>query len=114
MITIYHNPRCSKSRQALKLIEDSGQEFTIVKYLENIPTEEELKRIITMLDITPSELVRTNEKIWKEEFKNKKLKNSELIKIMVENPKLIERPIVIKGKIAKIGRPIEQIINLLK
>lgn len=113
MITIYHNPRCTKSRQGLQLLEESGKEFKVVKYLENIPTEKELTDIISLLGIKPIELVRKNEAVWKENYKGKELSDKEIIKAMVENPKLVERPIVINGKKAVIGRPTENISNII-
>jgi len=113
MIKIYHNPRCSKSRQGLEILEKSGKEFEIVKYLENVPSEKELTDIIHLLNITPIQLVRKTEKIWKENFKGKELSDKEIIKAMVKNPKLIERPIVINGNKATIGRPSENIIKII-
>lgn len=113
MITIYHNSRCSKSRQGIQILEESGKDFEIVKYLENIPTEEELTEIINYLGIKPIDLVRKNETIWKENYKGKDLSDQELIKAMVENPKLIERPIVINNKKAVIGRPPEKILDII-
>ncbi|RSC93847.1 arsenate reductase (glutaredoxin) [Tenacibaculum singaporense] len=113
MIKIYHNPRCSKSRQGLEIIENSGKEFETVKYLDTIPSEEELKEIINLLNISPIDLVRKNEKIWKEEYKGKELSDAEIIKAMVDNPKLIERPIVINGNKAVIGRPPENIKEII-
>ncbi|AZJ36202.1 arsenate reductase (glutaredoxin) [Tenacibaculum singaporense] len=113
MIKIYHNPRCSKSRQGLEIIENSGKEFETVKYLESIPSTEELKEIISLLDISPIDLVRKNEKIWKDEYKGKELSDAEIIKAMVDNPKLIERPIVINGNKAVIGRPPETIKEII-
>ena len=113
MIKIYHNPRCSKSRQGLALLENSGKKFEIVKYLENIPSKEELKNIITLLNIKPLELVRKNEAIWKENYKGKELSGTEIIEAMIQNPKLIERPIVINNTKAAIGRPIENIENII-
>ncbi|MGJ8744633.1 arsenate reductase (glutaredoxin) [Polaribacter sp.] len=113
MIKIYHNNRCSKSRCGLEILENSGKEFQIVKYLEDIPTEKELAEIINLLGISPIQLVRKTEKIWKEEFKGKELSDSEIIKAMVNNPKLIERPIVINGKKAVIGRPPEAILDII-
>jgi arsenate reductase len=113
MIKIYHNPRCSKSRQGVQVLENSGKEFQILKYLENVPTEKELKSIINLLDITPIQLVRITEKIWKEEFKGKELTDIEIIKAMIANPKLIERPIVINNKKAVIGRPPENILSII-
>ncbi|WP_422091522.1 arsenate reductase (glutaredoxin) [Tenacibaculum ovolyticum] len=113
MIKIYHNNRCSKSRCGLEILENSGKEFEVVKYLENIPTENELKEIINLLNITPIQLVRKNEKIWKEEFKGKELSDSDVIKAMVDNPKLIERPIIINDNKAVIGRPPENILEII-
>ncbi|RKR13336.1 arsenate reductase [Maribacter vaceletii] len=113
MITIYHNPRCSKSRQGLQALENSGKEFTVKKYLEDIPSEKELKDIIQKLEISPLELVRKNEAIWKELYKGKSLSDADIIKAMVTHPKLIERPIVIKNDKAVIGRPLENITKLL-
>lgn len=113
MIKIYHNPRCSKSRQGLEIIQNSGKEFEVIKYLDNIPSEKELSEIIKQLGITPIELVRKNEKIWKEEFKGKELSDAEIIKAMVDNPKLIERPIVINNSKAVIGRPPENISDII-
>ncbi|UKM63909.1 arsenate reductase (glutaredoxin) [Flavobacteriaceae bacterium GSB9] len=113
MITIYHNNRCTKSRQGLALIEDSGKDFEIVKYLENPPSEGELKKIIALLNIKPINLVRKNEAIWKENYKGKELSDAEIITAMAQNPKLIERPIVINGKKAVIGRPTEKIQDII-
>lgn len=113
MITIYHNPRCSKSRQTLQLLENKTDDFKIVKYLENTPSEKELSEIIDKLGISPIELVRKNEAIWKEEFKGKDMSDKELISAMITYPKLIERPIVIKGKKAIIGRPPEKVLTLI-
>ena len=113
MIKIYHNPRCAKSREGLQVLEKSGQEFEVVNYLEEVPSKKELKTIIGYLGIAPEELVRKNEAIWKENYKGKTLSDDDIITAMVENPKLIERPIVIKDKKAVIGRPSEKINTLL-
>lgn len=113
MIKIYHNNRCSKSRCGIEVLENSGKEFEIVKYLENVPSKDELKNIIKMLGIEPIELVRKNEVIWKSNYKGKILSNDEIIAAMVANPKLIERPIVINGNKAVIGRPPELILNII-
>jgi arsenate reductase len=113
MIKIYHNPRCSKSRQGLAILENSKKEFEIVKYLEEIPSEKELTEIIELLRITPIQLVRKTEKVWKENYKGKVLSDAEIIKAMIENPKLIERPIVINNKKAVIGRPPENITTII-
>ena len=113
MIKIYHNPRCRKSREGLTILENSGKEFEIIKYLDNIPSEKELKEIIKLLDISPIQLVRKNEQIWKEEYKGKDLDDNKIIEAMAKNPKLIERPIVINNNKAVIGRPPEHIKTIL-
>ncbi|MDO6743817.1 arsenate reductase (glutaredoxin) [Tenacibaculum soleae] len=113
MIQIFHNNRCSKSRCGLEILENSGKEFEIVKYLDNVPSEKKLNEIISLLNITPIQLVRKNEKIWKEEFKGKELSDTEIVQAMVNNPKLIERPIVINGNKAVIGRPPENILEII-
>ena len=113
MITIYHNSRCRKSREGLEILENSGKPFEIRKYLEDVPTVNELEELIDKLEIQPIELVRTNETIWKDNFKGKELSDTQIIKAMVENPKLIERPIVINGNKAIIGRPPERIIEII-
>ncbi len=113
MIKIYHNNRCSKSRQGLQILEETGKKFEVIKYLENVPTAQKLKNIINLLGISPIELVRKNEAIWKENYKNKTLSDNELIEAMVNNPKLIERPIIINGNKAVIGRPPEKILDIL-
>nr|WP_299167663.1 arsenate reductase (glutaredoxin) [uncultured Allomuricauda sp.] len=113
MIKIYHNPRCRKSREGLDLLEKSGKDFEVVLYLENVPTHGELKTIIKQLGIPAIELVRKNEAIWKEKYKGKTLSENEIIDAMVENPKLIERPIVINGNEAVIGRPSEEINKIV-
>lgn len=109
---IYHNPRCSKSRQGLQLIKDAGIEPEIIEYLKQPLTEAELKEIISLLGIRPIELVRKNEAIWKQEFKGKELSDQQVIEAMVSNPKLIERPIAIKDGKAVIGRPPENFQQL--
>ena len=113
MIKIYHNPRCRKSREGLQILEESGKDFEIVKYLENTPTKEELSDIIKLLGIKPIDLVRKNESIWKENYKNKQLSDNEIIKIMIEYPKLIERPIVVNKNKAIVGRPPENIKKII-
>ena len=114
MIKIYHNSRCSKSREGLKVLENSGKEFEVVKYLEDIPTKDELRNVISCLGIKPINLVRKSEAIWKEEFRNLQLNDEELLNAMITHPKLIERPIVINGNSAVIGRPASNIDSLLK
>jgi arsenate reductase len=113
MITIYHNNRCRKSREGLEILENSGKPFQIIKYLETLPTEKELKDVISKLNIKPIELIRTNEAIWKDNYKGKDLSDIDIIKAMVQHPKLIERPIVINNDKAVIGRPPERILEII-
>jgi arsenate reductase len=113
MLKIYHNPRCSKSRQGLAILQESGKQFQVVEYLKETPSLEELSDIINLLQIKPIELVRKNEAIWKEQYKGKELSDSDLIKAMVKNPKLIERPIVLNNEKAVVGRPPENIKQIL-
>jgi len=113
MIKIYHNPRCTKSRQGVAILENSGKEYEVVKYLDTIPSEKELTEIIQLLNIAPIDLVRKNEKIWKENYKGKVLSAKEIILVMLQNPKLIERPIIINKNKAVIGRPSENILTII-
>lgn len=113
MIQIYHNPRCTKSRECLAFLETSGHEYLVVKYLDTPPTFDELKLIITKLNIKPIQLVRQKEKIWIENYKNKVFSDDEVIQILVLNPILIERPIVINGGNAAIARPLENVTSII-
>jgi arsenate reductase len=112
-ISIWHNPRCSKSRAAATLLEERGIDAEVIKYLDEALTVEKLKELLSMLGIEPRALMRTKEAIYRElDLKNEK-DPEKLIEAMVVHPKLIERPIVIAGKRAVIGRPIERVIDLL-
>ncbi len=113
MLRIYHNTRCKKSREGLEILKNSGKDFEIKEYLKEPLNEEELGKLIKKLDITPIQLVRKNEKVWKEDYKDKDLSDKELITVMVKNPKLIERPVVETEKNAVIGRPPSNIEKLL-
>ena len=113
-VTIWHNPRCSKSRNAVALLEEQGVEAEVMKYLETPPSKEELVQVLKMLGITSRELMRTKEGIYKELKLKDETNEDKLIEAMVANPKLIERPIVIKNGKAAIGRPIENILELVK
>lgn len=113
MLKIYHNPRCTKSRQGLEILEKSGEEFEVVKYLEDLPTKDELRKVLEYLNMPAEQLVRKNEAIWKENFRGQSLTEEEIIGAMITYPKLIERPIIIKGTKAVIGRPSEKIYELL-
>jgi len=113
-ITIWHNPRCSKSRNAATLLEERGIEAEVVKYLDTPPSKEEIKEVLKMLGISARELMRTKEAIYKE-LNLKNVEDEEkLIEAMAEHPKLIERPVVIKDGKAALGRPIEKIIELIE
>ena len=111
MLTIYHNPRCSKSRQTLALIEENNQAATVVEYLKTPLNADEIKALLKALSVSPTDMMRTKES----EFKEQNLKNANdesLIAAMVNTPKLIERPIVVKGDKAVIGRPPENVLAL--
>jgi arsenate reductase len=110
---IYHNPRCRKSRETLQIIRDAGRNVEVIEYLKDTPSQEELKEIIGLLRIRPEKLVRKNETLFKENFKGKRLSDGEWIEILANNPKLIERPIVVDRSRAVIGRPPENINELL-
>ena len=113
MLTIYHNPRCAKSRQGVAFLEENKQDFETVLYLKDNLNKEELTTLIEQLGVVPEALVRKTEKIWKETFKGKELSDQEIIDAMVAHPKLIERPIVSNGTKAVIGRPTESIQTVL-
>ena len=110
---IYHNPRCSKSRQTLSLIKEKGVEVEIIEYLKLIPSEKELRSIIKLLGIKPEKLLRKGEVDYKQNFKGKILSDEEWISAMVQYPKLIERPIVVSDNKAILGRPPENVLDLL-
>ncbi len=113
-VKIYHNPRCSKSRQTLQLLKDNNIEPEVVKYLETPPGREELEQILDMLGLEPRELMRRKEKEYKElGLDDPGLTRDQLIDAMVEHPRLIERPIVVKDGRAAIGRPPEKVLELL-
>jgi len=113
MIKIYHNPRCSKSRETLAILNSENKEFEIIKYLKDVPSEKELKEILKILNIPAIDLVRKNESIWKDKYKGKDLSEENIIRAMTENPILIQRPIVMKGNKAVIARPPESIREVL-
>ncbi|MGB0525714.1 MAG: arsenate reductase (glutaredoxin) [Flammeovirgaceae bacterium] len=111
---IYHNPRCGKSRDSVNFLTQKGITFETVAYLKTPPTKEELTDLLRKLGIPAKDLIRKGEAIFKENFKGKELSEEEWINAMVEYPKLIERPIVVKGDKAVIGRPLENVIALLE
>lgn len=110
---IYHNPRCSKSRQTLSLIEGKNKKVEIIEYLKTPATVEEIESILEKLGIKAIDLVRKKEKIWIEDYKGRDLTDKKIIEAMVENPKIMERPIVIDGNKAIIGRPPENVLTIM-
>lgn len=113
MITIYHNPRCSKSREGLLLLERTGQPIVVFKYLDEKITPQEIKSLLKKLNLPAIDLVRTKETLWIENYKGKSLTEEEIIEILANNPKLIERPIVINNDKAVIARPAEKINSII-
>ena len=113
-VTLYHNPKCSKSRQTLELLGEKGITPTIIEYLKNPPTAEKLKEILSQLGISPRDLMRKKENEYEElELANPSLSNKDLIDSMVEHPILIERPILVANGKAALGRPPEQVLDIL-
>ncbi|HAF78195.1 MAG TPA: arsenate reductase (glutaredoxin) [Maribacter sp.] len=114
-ITIYHNPRCSKSRQTLQLLRDNNVEPKIIEYLKTPLKKDELKNITNMLGLRPKEFIRKNENDFKENNLSEIIDdNDKIIEAMVSYPKIIERPIVAVGEVAVIGRPPENVLEILK
>ena len=110
---IYHSPRCSKSRQTLALLQENGVEPDVILYMDNIMTADELRNLLVKLGLSPMQLVRKGEAVWKEKYKDKELSDDQIIEAMIANPKLIQRPIVVKDQLAVLGRPPENIIELI-
>ena len=113
-LTIYHNPACTKSRETLALIRSRGHEPRVIEYLKTPPSETELTANVRKLGINPLELVRRNEQVFKDKYAGKTLADKEWIKALVANPILIQRPIVVRGEEAAIGRPPEDVERLLR
>jgi arsenate reductase len=113
MLTIYHNPRCRKSRETLNFIKDAGHEVEIIEYLKDPPTEEDLRQVVKKLGISVSDLLRKNEAVFKEKYKGQEINEDDWYKILSENPILIERPIVVKDGDAILGRPPENVLKFL-
>jgi arsenate reductase (glutaredoxin) len=113
-LTIYHNPACTKSRETLALIRSRGHEPKIVEYLKTPPSEAELTAVVRKLGIKPLELIRRNEQVFKDKYAGKTLGDQEWIKAMIKDPILIQRPIVVRGDEAAIGRPPEDVERLLR
>lgn len=113
MIQIYHNPRCSKSRACENFLLELKQPYEVIKYLENPLSFAEIKSILDKLKIPAEKLIRKSEKIWKEKYKDQVLTEDEIIEVMAEYPILIERPIIVNGNKAVIGRPLENIGKII-
>lgn len=109
---IYHNPRCKKSRETLKRIQENGTEPEIIKYLDTPPSKEEMRDILGKLGMNASDIIRKTEKIYKEEFKGRELSEEEWLGALQQYPKLMQRPIVVEGEDAVIGRPPENVDRL--
>ncbi len=112
-VAFFHNPRCRKSREALQLLEAEGASVQIRYYLEAPPSQSELKGILAKLKLSPLDLIRKEEALFKEQFRGQEHTDAEWIRIMVEHPKLIQRPIAILGDRAVVGRPPEEVLTLL-
>jgi arsenate reductase len=113
MIKIYHNPRCRKSRETLEIIRQEGHEPEIIEYLQNPPSLAELKDMLGKMGKKPEEIIRKGEDIFKSNYKSRTLSDEEWVKVLVENPKLIERPIVVNGNKVILGRPPENVRSIL-
>ncbi len=112
MITIYHNPKCRKSRAGLQYLQDKGLAYTVVEYLKTPLSRELLKDLLIKLNMRPVEIVRIQEDEYKEKLKGKNFTDEEWITILLENPKLIQRPIVVNNHKAVLGQPVEEIDRL--
>ena len=113
MYKIYHNPRCKKSRAGLQYLKDNNIEYEIVEYLNDPITVAELKDILVKMNKLPADIIRTQEKVYKKSFRGKEFTDDEWVSILLEYPKLIQRPIVVKGYKAVLGDPAENISELL-
>ena len=113
-VTIYHNPRCSKSRQTLQILDEKGIEAQVIEYLNTPPSSGELSNILNLLGIRPRDLMRKNEAIYKElGLGDESMSDDDLIAAMLANPILIERPIVVANGKARIGRPPESVLEII-
>lgn len=113
-ITVFHKPNCSTCQKTMGLLKESGCELDVVEYLETPPTATELKAVLKKLKIPAESLVRKKESLYKEKYEGKKISEAQWIRIMVKNPILIERPIIIMGNTAVIGRPPERVLDLIQ
>ena len=113
MVTVYHNPRCSKSRQTLELLKSQGVDAKIVLYLETPPNSAELSVLVKKLGISAQQLIRKSEQDYKDNFRNVEMTEQQWLEAMSKHPKLIERPIVVNGDSAALGRPPENVLEIL-
>lgn len=113
-VKIYHNPRCAKSRETLAILEKEKADVEVVEYLKNPPSEKELKSMLKKLGLKAEDIVRKKELFFREKFSKKKFTEAQWLKILVKNPVLIERPVVVKGTKAVIGRPPENVLSIIK
>ena len=113
MVKIYHNPRCSKSRSAVQILEERGVPYEVVRYMDEPMTEEEFLELLDLLDLEAPELLRTDEKIWRENYRELELNEDELVMLMLEHPQLMQRPIVVNGSKAVVARPPERVLEVL-
>ncbi len=112
-MTIWHNPKCSKSREALKLLEEKGEDINVVRYLEETPSRDEIAALLKMLGVSARELMRTKEELYRELGLANVEDEAQLIDALAQHPRLIERPILIEGSRAVIGRPVEKVVEFL-
>ena len=113
MIKIYHNPRCRKSRETLNILRENDKNPQIIEYLKEVPSEKEITQILAILGLKPLDIIRKGETLFKEKYKGKNFEDQEWIKVIHDNPSLLERPIVVDGVRAVIGRPPENVNKLL-
>lgn len=112
MITVYHNPRCRKSREALALVAESGQPYEVVEYLKDPLSVTQLKALLEKLGMQPEALVRKNEAEWKAHFRGRQLSDKDILNALAKYPKLMERPVAVKDNRAVLGRPPENVLSL--
>ena len=114
MVTVYHNPRCTTSREVLEILKKRGEEIKIVKYLVDPPTYEEMKEILRKLNLRPMYLLRKEEDLYKKNFKGKYFTDDQWTRILIDNPILIQRPVVVRGNMAVVARPPKRINELFE
>ena len=114
MLNIYHNPSCKKSRAGLQYLKESGKPFTVVEYLKKPLTEKEMEKLLVKLNLKPADVLRTQEDYYKRNIKGKRFEDHELVRIIIQNPKLLQRPIVEGMYKAVVGDPVENIAPMIK